>query len=243
MCVLTCQCVLTLNFLACKGQSWGFGGFEKFRLAVVYVSVCTPQYDVTPLSIYSLLNYSELSPNKISELIELKFRLAFSLSIPFNFPRDKYSGKETCLSQFSFCFLLHLQLDSPCTSNDFVNDVWAAPPFSTHILQSVAQHNPIKWLLMNFQQVLSPGSACTTLRCPLTLQSIHVSHGSAYQPSSVMFLGHAKCLFVALFLCCSSFSVCWFYFCVFKTSSGNVLHWSCSKLNDLSLSSFSSIYL
>lgn len=89
---------------------------------------------------------------------------------------------------------------------------------------------------MNFQQVLSPGSACTTLHCPLTLQSIHVSHGSTYHLSSVVFFGHAKCLFVTLFLCCSSFSVCWFYFCVLKTSSGNVLHWNYSQLNDLSLS-------
>lgn len=128
-----------------------------------------------------------------------------------------------------------LQLDSLCTSNDFVNDVCAALPFSTYILQSVAQPNPIKWLLMNFQQVLSPGSACTTLHCPLTLQSIHVSHGSAYHLSSLVFLGHAKCLFVTLFLCCS-FSFCCIYFCVLKTSSGNVLHWSCSQLNDFSLS-------
>lgn len=127
--------------------------------------------------------------------------MSSKISTLFNFPRKKnIQVRKKGLSQFYFCFHLHLQLDSPCTSNDFVNDVWAVLLFSTHILQSVSQPNPIKWLVMNFQQVLSPGSACTTLHCPLTLQSIHVSHRSAYHLCSLVFLGHAKCLFVTLFL-------------------------------------------
>lgn len=55
--VLTCQCVLTLNFLACRVQLWGFEGLEKFKLAVVHVSVYTHFYDV-PLLSFCILNLS-----------------------------------------------------------------------------------------------------------------------------------------------------------------------------------------
>lgn len=66
--------------------------------------------------------------------------------------------------------LLHRWTRSPCLSfiyNDFVNSVTECSPLSHHAAnQSVTQPNPIKWLLMNFKQVLSPSSTCAMLHSP-----------------------------------------------------------------------------
>lgn len=43
-------------------------------------------------------------------------------------------------------------------------------------IQSVTQPNPIKWLLMNFKQALSPSSTCAMLRSPY----LHPCGGSPY---------------------------------------------------------------
>lgn len=78
--------------------------------------------------------------------------------------------------QHLFLRLLSRWTHSPCLSfiyNDFVNSVTERSPLSPHAaIQSVTQPNPIKWLLMNFKQVLSPSSPCAMLRSPLPAPSM-----------------------------------------------------------------------
>lgn len=70
---------------------------------------------------------------------------------------------------------------SSCLSfiyNDFGNSVSLAT-------QPVTQPNPIKWLLMNFKQVLSPSSTCAmrhpTHLSPLPTRANHAEDGSPYR--------------------------------------------------------------
>lgn len=70
---------------------------------------------------------------------------------------------------------------SSCLSfiyNDFGNSVSLAT-------QPVTQPNPIKWLLMNFKQVLSPSSTCAmrhpTHLNPLPTRANHAEDGSPYR--------------------------------------------------------------
>lgn len=83
----------------------------------------------------------------------------------------KWDLEEQTHMHHLFLPLLHHWTHSPCVSfiyNDFVNSVTERSPLSHHAaIQSVTQPNPIKWLLMNFKQVLSPSSTCAMLHSPL----------------------------------------------------------------------------
>lgn len=73
-----------------------------------------------------------------------------------------------------------------------MNSVTARSPLSQLSSQSLTQPNPIKWLLMNFKQVLSPSSTCAMLHPPPPSSSIRAGAHLICAPS---FHPLSSCLF------------------------------------------------
>ena len=110
-------------------------------------------------------------------------------------------GEQTGAHHLFFRPLLHRWTRSPCLSfiyNDFVNSVTECPPPHPRRVatQPVTQPNPIKWLLMNFKQVLSPSSTCAMLQHPptTTMQGLTLSPLLLFHPRSFCLFDMLKLL-------------------------------------------------